>query len=519
MAGHCAAAAGRARAARPNVRALLLALAAALAAGAAHAQQWRLESSVASNVTWTSNSLLGVDVAKPDVLIEVSPRLAIRGVGSRLRVSGSAELTAIDYVKGTRSSRLLPAADITARLEVVDNFLFLDGGVRVLQEIENPFGAQSTAGGAGETRNSTQLRLAPSIESTAGPGLHYRLRSENLRTWEARTALAVDTPTGSGYFGRHSASMTRDPQPLGWHVEAERSDTRYFDSVQPTLVLDVARAGVDYAIASDLSAGVHAGVERNSFFRVDRQRAIYGADLNWRPSDRTRLSVFGEQRYFGPGWRIEFDHRSPFLAWTLFLSRGTESAPQGELELPATDNVAALLDALFTTRFPNPVDRAKQVQLFMAQQGLPASTTRPTNLFSQRLSLATTARGSVALIGSRSSAVLSLYSSRVVDAPEAGDLATGRIINNNIQRGVDLTLTHRMTPTISASMAFDLSRIQAVASVASDRTTQAGARASVRLQLAPKTAATFGGSARKLASNVTPPGKQVSVFAGLEHGF
>jgi uncharacterized protein (PEP-CTERM system associated) len=519
VADHRAPAAGRSRTTLPTARTLALAMAAALSVGAVRAQQWRLESSVGSNLTWTSNSLLGVDVAKPDVLIEVSPRLAIRGEGSRLRVAGSAELTSINYVKGTRSSRLLPTADVTARYEAVDDFLFIDSGVRVVQEIENAFGAQSLAGGAGETRNTTQLRIAPRIESAIGPGLRYSLRSENLRTREARAALAVDTPSGSGYFGRHSASITRDPAPLGWHVEAERTDTRYYDSLQPTLVLDVARAGVDYAITSDLSAGVHAGVERNSFFRVDRLRTIYGVDLNWRPSERTRLSAFGEQRYFGPGWRIEFDHRSPFLAWTLFLSRGTESAPQGQLELPATDNVAALLDTLFTTRFPNPADRAKQVQLFMAQQGLPTSTTRPTNLFSQRLSLATSARGSVALIGSRSSALLGLYYARVVDAPEAGDLATGRIINNNIQRGVDLTLTHRMTPTISASMAFDLSRIQAVASVAGDRTTQAGVRASVRLRLAAATAATFGGSVRKLASNVTPPGNQVSVFAGLEHGF
>ena len=171
-------------------------------------------------------------------------------------MSGSAELTSVNYVKATRASRLLPTADITGRYEAIDNFMFIEGGLRVSQEFENAFGAKSLAGGAGETRNTTQLRLAPRIESAISPGLRYSLRSENLRTWEARAALAVDTPSGSGYFGRHSVSMTRDPAPLGWHVEAERSDTRYYDSLQPTLVLDVARAGVDYAVNGDLSAGV-----------------------------------------------------------------------------------------------------------------------------------------------------------------------------------------------------------------------------------------------------------------------
>jgi uncharacterized protein (PEP-CTERM system associated) len=490
-----------------------------LVAGPVSAQVWRLESTVGSNLTWTSNSLIGIDAAKPDLLLEVTPRIAIRGEGPRLRLAGSAELSSINYLQGTRSSRLLPSVDVTGRYEVIDNYFFLESGIRVTQEFENAFGAKSLTGGSGKTRDTTQLRITPRIESTIVPGLHYSIRSDNVRNWEARGGLAIDAPSGSGYLGRHSFSIKRDPQALGWHVEAERTDTRYFDSLQPTLVLDVARAGVDYAISSELSTGVHAGVERNSFFRVDPQRSIYGFALDWHPSERTRLSAFEEQRYFGSGWRLDFQHRSPFLAWTALLSRGTESAPQGQLELPATDNVAALLDALFTTRFPDPIERARKVQEFMAQQGLPASTSRPTNLLSQRLSLATAARTSLALIGTRSAAVFGVFYSRVVDAPEAGDLATGRIINNNIQRGVDLTVTHRITATASASLAFDLSRVQAVASVASDRTTQAGARAAVRIQLARATATTFGASARKLVSNVATSGKQVSVFAGFEHGF
>jgi uncharacterized protein (PEP-CTERM system associated) len=495
------------------------AAAAMLSAAPAQAQLWRLERSVGSNVTWTSNALLGIAAAEPDVVLEVSPRLAIRGEGSRLRVGGSVELTAVHYANSTRPGRLLPAADLTGRLEAVDNFLFLEAGVRVLQEVENPFGSRATDGASGLARNTREFRFAPSIESTIRDGLRYQLRSENLRTSETRAALSVDAPSGSGYFGRHSASIVQDPRPFGWYIEAERTDTQYDESIQTNLVLDTARAGVDYALLPELRFGVHGGVERNSFFRIDPQRSIYGLSLNWRPSERTRLALFEEKRYFGPGWRVEFDHRSPFLAWTFFLSRGTETAPQGIAELPATDNVAGLLDALFATRFPDPAERARKVREFMAQQALPDATSRSTSLFSQRLSLSTTARGTVALVGARGSAVFGFFSSRFVDAPEAGELATGRTINNNTQRGIDLTLTRRLSPTISATAAFDLSRIQAIATVTGDRTTQAGARVSLRKQLAARTSASVGASARKLSSNVTPSGKQVSVFAGFEHGF
>jgi uncharacterized protein (PEP-CTERM system associated) len=495
---------------------------ATLTATSVFAQQMRIDTSIDSKLTWTDNALFGVAAPKSDFVLNLQPRLAISGEGPRMRVAGTVEMAALTYLGGTRPSRLLPNADLTARVEPIGDLLFLEGQVRSSQEIENAFGARSESRGTATTHALRELRLSPYVNTVSGSGLHFGFRSDNVRTNESRKGgfeFELDAPSASGYFGQHSLFIAQDPRPVGWRVEAERSDTRYSDSLQPKVVLDVARLGVDYALEADLKIGVRGGYERNSFFAADALRPIYGVEVTWRPTPRTKLAAFEERRYFGPAWRLEFDHRMPFLAWSLLASRGTESATQGLLQLPASGNVAGLLDALFTTRFPDPIERAQKVREYMAQQGLPDSTQGATRLFSQRLSLATRGNGSVALIGMRSSLLVSGFYRRTTDAPEAGDLATGRSVNNNLQRGFDVILSHRVTPVVSFTVACDFSRSQALASVGTERTTQAGGRIGATVQLAPKTSLSLGGSAIKLVSNTLVSGHQISVYAGLNHSF
>ncbi len=491
-------------------------------AAASSAQQMRIDASIGSKLTYTDNALYGVAEPKSDFILEVLPRVVISGEGSRVRLAGTAELAALTYAGGTRPSRLLPLGDLIALVKPVDNFLFVESELRSTQEIENAFGARSAGRTDATTHSVRELRISPYVESATGGGLRYGVRSDNLRVQEARRGgfeTQVDAPSSSGYFGHHSLHVSQDPRPFGWRIEAERNDTRYSDSTQPSVVQDTARAIVDYALAYDLDVGVRAGYERNSFFSTDRFRPIYGLEVKWRPSARTNLTAFEEKRYFGQARQFSFDHRMRVLAWSMLFSRGTETATQGLFQLPATGNVAALLDGLFAARYPDPAERARQVQLFIAQQGLPESTQQPTNLLSQRLSLVTAGNASVALNGARNSLVLSGYYRRTVDAPDAGGLATGRAFNNNVQRGAELALSHRLTPVVNVTIAGTFSRIQALASVGSERTTEAGARANLTFRLSPKTSLAVGGSANKVVSNTLVSGHQISIFAGLDHAF
>ena len=266
-----------------------------LLAAAASAQQVRVDASVGSKLSYTDNALYGLADPKADFILDVSPRLSISALGPRLKLGGTAELAALSYARSSRASRLLPLVNLSARVEPVDEFFFFEGEIRSSQEIENAFGARPEGRTTASTHAMRELRISPYIESKTGEGLHYGIRSDNLRTHESQTGALDSRDDGvsaSGYFGRQSAHVTQDPTPVGWRVELERSQTKYSNSLQPSIEQSTAKLGVDYALTEDLGLGLRAGYESNSFLTTDRVRPIYGMELNWRPSDRSNLSVF-----------------------------------------------------------------------------------------------------------------------------------------------------------------------------------------------------------------------------------
>ncbi len=485
---------------------------------AAWAQRWMIEPGISSQLTWTSNSLLGTGPAQDDTVLDVRPRISIRGEGARLRLSGTFALNGIAYLDRSQSSRVRPEGDLGARLEAVERWLYLEAGLRAAQTSSDPFGVRPEATSTTNTVTTAQGRFSPSIESAIGPLMRYRIRSDNTWTRESSGDSAVVTAAGgAGYFGRHTALIEQDPRPFGWRLEVERSDTRYKDDATPALVSDLARVSVDYALAEDLSLGLRGGYERNNFLLTDGRHTIYGGQARWRPSERTLLTADGERRFFGSAWRLGFDHRAPKFAMTVSLSRGIQSAPQSVFEVPATGNVEALLLSMFTTRYPDPVERARVVRQFIADQGLPASTLGATSIFSQRLSLVTSQSASLGLIGVRNSLVLSGFYIRTEDLPDAAVLATGLAGSNNVQYGTGLTFSHRLSMAISLGATIDWSRIRSLD--ATDVTSQRGARVQVSLQASPKTGAVFGGRYRKLDSTVAIPGHESAVYFGLDHRF
>jgi uncharacterized protein (PEP-CTERM system associated) len=478
------------------------------AAGPAKAQRWSVEPAISSQLSWTSNSSLGAANAKDDTVLSIRPRMAIRREGARLLVTGDVALSGVAYFNRTQSSTVLPEVDLGSRWEAIDNWLFLEAGVRTVQASNDPFAARTETGSTFNTLTATQTRLSPSIETSLDSRMRYRLRSDN--TW-TRTASADDNAVVSsdaaGYFGLHQAFIEHDPQPLGWRLEAQRADTRYDAPGSPQLISDLARAVVNVALTEDLSAGLRAGRERNNFsITADGGRNFYGAQAQWQPTQRTLLLADGENRFFGKGWRLGFDHRTPQFAFTVSLLRDVQSAPQSLLDLPATGNVRALLNAMFTTRFPDAAERARVVRQFMADQGLPSSTLGAAKLYSQR-------------VGARNAVALSGFHTRTEDLPGSTFSTIGLPSNNNIQYGTGLTWSHRVAADLNVASTLDWSRIQALEGVASGRSTQQGLRVQVNAQASRQTAGFVGGRYRKLNSNAAVAGREGSLYLGLDHKF
>ena len=495
----------------------LMATSASLVPSIACAQRWGVETGVRSQLTWSSNPELGSADGRDDVIFNLAPYLAVRAEGARLRLNGSAALNGVASAHGTQPNRLLPEADLNARLEAVERFFFIDAGVRAVQTAENPFGVRPEAGTSRNTITTGQVRLAPSIESDLGPSTRYRLRSENSWTRDNAPEASLGAQA-AGYFGRHSALFERDPRPLGWRVEAQRSETRYRDDLQEPLTFDLARLTANYALGVDVTAGVRVGRERTSVLPDDQDTEnIYGIEASWRPSPRTTLTLFDEKRFFGSSWRLGFDHRTSRVAWNVALSRTLDTAPQALLDLPVADNVAGLLDNLYSSRFPDPVERARLVQDLIARQGLPSSTVQPTTSYTQRLSVVTLHSLSIVFTGRRSTITFAGFRSRTEDVPGALTLLTSTVAANNRQYGASAAWSHQLTPVMTVSTTGDWTRIRALQ--AADRSTQRTLRAQLNLQIAARTQTFFGARYRDLDSNVATEGREGAVFAGLDLRF
>jgi len=495
-------------------------LALLLIANIGHAQQWAFESGIASTLSYTTDAALGSATGseRDDTVLQLSPRFSVRREGARLKVAGSGALSGVAYANSTQPSRVFPIADLAAQLEAIERWFYLDAGLRALQSSADPFGVSPGAASTTNTITTTQVRLSPYIESSPTPGLRYRLSSDNVRTSSGGSTFGVAVTNASGYFARNAFSIERDPKPLGLRLEAERSETRY-DDTDERLILDLARLSADYALGEDFTAGVRGGYERNSFSGVDNKGSIYGVQAAWRPSQRTSLSASSEKRFFGTGWALSFDHRAPRVAWSLALQRRVDTSPQSLFTLPATDNVAGLLDATFTTRFPDPVERARIVQDFIAQRGLPPSTLGPTNIYARRLSIVTSRSATVLLIGSRNTVALSGFNSRIEDVSESGPFDLNTRLNNNVQYGASIVFSRRLSTTSGFSTGLEWRHIRSLETVGSDRTDEGRVLVQLSVQPAARTSAYVGLRYRLLDSNAFADGEEVAVFVGIDQRF
>src|SRR5689334_20757327 len=88
--------------------ALWVAACAGFAATPAAADNWRLEPSVNSQLTWSSNANFGEGPARQDTILEVRPRVTIRGEGGRLRVNGTLGVNAVATAHDTQEDEVLP---------------------------------------------------------------------------------------------------------------------------------------------------------------------------------------------------------------------------------------------------------------------------------------------------------------------------------------------------------------------------------------------------------------------------
>ena len=480
----------------------------------AFAQRWTIEPSIAAQATLTDNARYdGGSQREADLISNIVPAISFLREGPRLRVNGAASLNFIGYANGTQTSRVLPQANILANLEAIDRLLYIEGSLLTNQEVLNPFFTQSATDSTFNKYTYTQARISPYLQGRFGDDWRFLVRSDNSYTYTSQS----DTALSDAYYGRHLAELVRIATPLGGSFRVQSDVTRFNDQSEADQHLEVALATVNYAVTPQFSLGLRGGYERSNYTSDEVAGPIYGAELAWLPNPRTRLAGFWESRFFGPSYQAGFSNRQRRFATDLSFSRSVTTYPQLILQLPATGNVAGLLNAILIARFPDPIERAQQVQDLIARQVLPSSLRGAVNIFSQSVNVQTLGSATFAITGVRNTLALNLFYSKTDQLPDATIPPTFIIFNNNTQRGGSLSLNHRLSPVMTLNASIGRRETRGFDQNAASVTEQNTVEFQATRQLTPRSQAFIGARYQQQDSNSSSSRDthEAAVFVGF----
>ncbi len=487
----------------------------------AAAQPFTLEPGIRGELTYTNNA--GFDAGgaeEPDLIVEMAPSITFRGGGARLRTSGTMEFVGLWYARDTQRNRVLPNGVLTATVEAIERRFFIEASVSAQQDQVDPFGVRPAGFSTVNTQTSVQYRLAPYLRGELSPNVRYLLRSDNTYTATHPSDL---TTTSDGYFGRHLLELERLARPLGWRLAFERADRELAAEGSQRETLQIARASLRWQASDQLAVGLRGGYETNNFTFIEYQDdRVVGGEIEWRPTERTLLRGFVEDRFFGTSWNAVFTHRMPWLAWDVATDRSLTTGQEILLTAPAGANVASLLSELLTTRIPDPVQREAAVQDLIRRGRLPAAFGTATTLYTQRVNLVAALRGTVALVGIRNSLALSGFRVRTENLGALGfgpGLGQASSRENNEQKGASLTYSLVVSAVDAVSLGGTWSTTTGLGALAGDQTRQTGANVRWTRRTGPRTGVFAGARYQVLESSVQVDADETAVFAGFTHRF
>jgi uncharacterized protein (PEP-CTERM system associated) len=492
------------------------------AAGPAHA---RLDFNTGIDVygiASTNPDLLPRGQEQGDIWLVVSPNFTVTGsVGEKLSVSASFDLgaslrlSAREGISTTTSSSIRPSGALDATLEVVDNFFYVDVRAGIQSDLNSPFLATTDQFSPVNTSTSYQVGVAPYIRGTLFGDLQYEVRSDNAWTDEAWGDDSLD------FKGQYSATNTvlieRSPQPLGGAFSLQQQLLSSSVEDQGLLKTETARLSLRYALTNNFVVGARVGAERYNYtLTADEWQRFYGAEMSWRPNERTSLEGYWEDRVFGNSWQLAFNYRRPQMAFNVASSRLLSNTPQQFLTFPGLNSLVSLLNSAFATRIPDPVERQRAVVDFLSRTQLPAELLAPTIIFSQNFTIQELNNASLVYFGKSHSLAFTVY--QTITEYSAGISAGLPGTNKTKENGTELTFNTTLNRLMSASATASWRNTENLLDT-SQQTTQTQLRFEVNRSLARRTDATLGARYQWISSTATNDATEAAVYLTVTYSF
>ncbi len=434
---------------------LVVAALGCVAMAPASAENWRWGGSASATETYTTNVNYAPSGDKTgDFATTLAAGLNVRGEGARVRLNGSVAASVLLYAKETQNNSIAPNVNLSGWVEAIEKFAYVEASANVSTQFLSPFGPQP-----GDLVNATSNRyisqnytISPYIKGVLGPtNISYQIRDDNYWTVSSSYGDSSNRVPNT-YSNQLTAFAESGAYPTGWRAEYERF---YYDNGLPggrtgenaSYTTQIARLILSHQFDPQLVLSARVGYEGNDFPLSTSQGAVYGAGLQWNPTERTNVNGFWEHRFFGSSYSLQASHRLPNAAIGANFSRGLSSYPQLALAIPAGTTVAQFLDAAFTTRIPDPVERAQAVEQFLVRTGLPPTLASPVNFYAASITLQETQSVSLVLIGIRNAVTFTVFNTKSEAITGTGEVLPPQLQfgQNNTQTGVGVGYSHQLT--------------------------------------------------------------------------
>lgn len=485
-------------------------------------QAWRLEPSIAATILATDNSGYSSAGDENDQVLDLVPRLRIFGQGGRTEVDADLGVHVLRYLQDTQRNRALPDARANLKATLIDRWAYLDARLVSEQTSDDPYSARPDLASSVNRITTNRLRLSPYLDHRFSPSLSLQARSDNAWTRRSGSDDPLD-PRRDAFEQRHFLRLAQQSPRLGLAGEVQDLNVSYSGDADDVLSLRGARAVATFGFGPQLQLGLVGGRERSRFpvagAMQEYSDTVYGLRGLWLPTERTRLRASVENRFFGTGWEAEFTHRSPLWAVQLRTFREPTALPASQIMSPLSTEVASLLDAILTTRHPDPGERRRLVRSMVDGLDLPEILERPIEVYSDRAQLQTGSSASLALLGRRTTATLTLQSLRMRQLTAEGEAApTPDPSSDNKQVGVGLDVRHRVAPRTTLGVRLRATRLEGLGG-ATPETDEKTLRLSLTHALSERAAVTVGVRRQMLDSNIRPDARENAVFVGLSQRF
>lgn len=453
---------------------------------------------------------------RSDVILSVRPQLRMSRRSAAMKFDLDAAVTLFGYTNGSQQGGAVPDLRASLQSTLVDRWVYLDARAHIRQSEADEFGTRAYQGSDVNRRIEGIYQISPYIEREIDSNTTALVRHDlGLTIHPAGDSAQLLT-------NQTLARITRKPTPIGGTIELSRLDTETRRATSNRFTIEGRRAQGTFAVAEHVVLGAIVGMDRSRFAGTDYTDTRYGAAVQWNPGPRTELSAELEHRFFGRSGSFLFRHRMPSMSFSINASRQPvlETSSFG---VRSGADVRNFLDAILTTRYPDPATREGVVDQVVASRGLDTRSPGAVDIVANYPQLVTNVQADWTWLSARNAASLILYAQTRTRLSREGDpLASSTLsTTDSRQSGGSVQFSRRLTPQLTANLLARWSKVKGVAAREGDVSDERTLRLAMRQALSPRTTAFAGVEHTRFSTTVAGyhDYSATLAFVGMSHRF